>query len=117
MATLKPFASNPVPFGFVTVATAGTTVRLTSGFTDLSGEGFAELRFTTPSTNTNNMYILSNSSAADKSNFTNVILVIPANTTDTIPKNGFLSNAVIPSTFFLDADTNGNKVFVSGFQL
>ena len=117
MATLKPFASNPVPFGFVTVTTAGTTVRLTAGFTDMAGEGFAELRFTTPSTNTNNVYILSNSTAADKANFTNVVLVIPANTTDTIPKNGFLSNAVIPSTLFMDADTNGNKMFVSGLQL
>ena len=118
MATLKPFASNPVPFGTVTVAAANTPVRLTSGFTDMAGEGFAEIRFVAVAGNTGaNIYILSNSSAKDTTNFTNIILVIPKGNSDTIPKVAFLSNAIIASTLWVDADTSGDKVYLYGFQI
>lgn len=118
MAVLKPFITNPVPFGTVTVAAANTPVRLTSGFTDLAGEGFAELRLVAPSANAGaNIYILSNSTAKDTTNFTNIILVIPKGNSDTIPKVAFLSNAILASTLWVDADNSGDKVYLYGFQI
>jgi hypothetical protein len=118
VATAQPFKSNPVPLGVLS-GTAGTPKQVTSNFSDLLGVPFRELRFQALVANTGIIYILNNSSAADTTNYTNVVLIIdktaPGND-KTIPSDPSPATIVIPSSFWVDWATSGDKVIITAFQ-
>lgn len=108
------------PLGLITVATAGTTVALTVNiglaFTGAGsseyGMSFHALYFTTPSTNTGNIYLVLPGQTA--ANTDAIILAIPPSTTFTMTAAAQVRNFLSLECMVIDTDTGGNKVQVTG---
>ena len=108
MATFNPASqrSNPAPLGFA-APVAGTPVNVCANFTDLTGAQFQSLSIQASVANTGTVYILSNSSAADTTNGTNIIGELQAG--QSLPFSGLAQGGITPSQFWIDVSATGNK--------
>lgn len=101
MATFYNQQTNPAPLGYIKPV-QGTPLRVTSNFTDLATATFQSLAIQAHPNNGGNIYILSNSAAADTVNGTNVLAILQAG--QSLPLNGLALGGVQPSQFWIDAD-------------
>lgn len=110
MALARPFRTSIMSLGAV-APTAGTPKTLTSNYTDLGGAPFGVITVRALAGNTGNVYILNSSSAADTSNYLNVVEIL-------IP-GGFWStsssgvNMFVASQYYIDVDSTGAKAVVT----
>ena len=109
MANFFQQKTNPAPLGFVR-PTAGTPKALSSNFTDLTGVAFMSVMIQS-NPGGGNVYILSNSTAADKTNGTNVIAIIAGG--QSLPIQGLALGGVTPSQIYVDVDTTGDYAIPS----
>ena len=114
MSLFLPVAkrTNPAGLGFI-LPTAGSPLNVTSNFTDLTGVSFQSLMLAAPSSNSARVWVLSNSSAADKTNGTNVIAVLAPG--QSVPFTALAVGGIIPSQFYIDVDTTGDYVVPAVF--
>lgn len=100
-----PGNTNPGTLRYVK-PTAGTPLQVTSNFTDLSGKQFQSLSIQAHPSNTGLIYILTNSTAADTANGTNVLAVLSGG--QSIPFSGIALGGITPSQYWIDTDTTGS---------
>ena len=113
------------PLGLITVTTAGTPVNLNTRVgaqkavagTRQYPSRVRQIIFSTPGgttgrPNAGNIYI--SYQGATKSDVNNVVLVIPPGAQYSIPHGlGLEQAAIVPDNFSVDADVNGDGVYVS----
>ena len=100
--------SNPACLGFVKV-TAGTPLNITSNYTNLSGVQFSSISIQAHPSNAANVYVLNNSSPADKTKGTNIIAILAPGQSQ--PYSGPAQGGVNPSQFWVDVDTTNDIAF------
>jgi hypothetical protein len=117
---------NIQPLGKLTVATAGTTVLLstncgtlgggatgTQSNPPLPGSPLRQIVLQAPAANTLNVYLLPRGSTLS-SNPGSIIAAIGPGEIVAIPYGGPFENGILPENFCLDTDTNGNILYGYG---
>ena len=110
MAVLKPYTTNPVPLG-ASAPTAGTPVKITNRYTDLGSEVMHSIFIRSLPTNSGRVYILNSSSAADTTNYLNVIDVLTPGSFWSSSYYGM--NGILPDSIYIDVQTTGDKAIAS----
>lgn len=105
--------TNPATLGFIK-PTAGTPLKVTSNFTNLDNAAFQSLSVQAHPSNTGLIYVLSNGTAADGTNGTNVVAVLSAG--QSIPFSGVALGGVIPSQFYIDTSHTGDIAIPAVFS-
>ena len=99
-------SSNPASLGFVK-PTAGMPKNLTSNYTNLLANFYVQsLSIQALPSNSGNVYVLSNSTAADKTNGLNVVAILSAG--QSIPFNSPGQGSIQPAQYWIDVDTTGD---------
>lgn len=107
MASFNPATtSNPAALGFIK-PTPGTPVQVTSNFDNLSAFACQSLSIQAHPANGGNIYVLSNKTAADTVNGTNVLAILAAG--QSIPFSGLAQGGLVPAQFWIDADAASCK--------
>lgn len=96
--------SNPAPLGFVK-PTAGTPLPVTNNFTNLGAVMFKGLLVLAHPSNVGYVYVLNNSSPADKTNGTNIVAILAAG--QSLPFTGAGQGGINPAQYWIDVDTTG----------
>lgn len=108
-----PITSNPVPLGKVTVAAAGTPVRLTNNFVsdpDHMNALVSKLNVQALTDNTGPVYL--GYAGMNRTTLAGVLAIIPQGSTWTFGEFNAL-NTIKPHDLYLDADNNGDAALVS----
>lgn len=105
--------TNPACLGFV-APTAGTPKKVTSNFDNLDNVFFQSLSIQAHPSNTGLVYVLSNGTAADTTNGTNIVAVLAAG--QSIPFSGVALGGINPSQFYIDVSATGNKAIPTVFS-
>jgi hypothetical protein len=103
-------SSNPASLGFVK-PTAGTPKNLVSNYTNLLANFCVQsLSIQALPSNSGNVYVLDNSTAADKTNGLNIIAILTAG--QSIPLNSPGQGSIQPAQYWIDADVSGEGVLL-----
>ena len=118
--------SNVVPLGKLTVATAGTTIPLSTNCGPLAGQvsgtqqspnrpgqALRQIQIQADAGNTKNIYVLPRGKTL-ASNANEIIAALAPGQTVPIPHGISVGSGYLPENFVLDTDTNGNIAYGYG---